>query len=231
MRNEIRKKVSEGTWSEESEGGDLGIEGEEDEKDDLLPVIVGEKRGREVSREEVEGEEKSVGMVKKRKVVAEQKQMEDVDMREEKENEGEKEVTTRVKDEGGEPKPLNRKQKKALKKALEAQGEGVTPEVSTTTTTTATAEGDQPGEEEGAEEEAEEEGEGKKLNRKQKKALKRAQEAGQIEATTPVAVEKKKKEALVKSKVADKGGKKVEESKKKPETKAEKLAMEDDFFA
>ncbi|GAA5837279.1 hypothetical protein JCM5353_000808 [Sporobolomyces roseus] len=232
LRNEIRKKVSEGTWSEESEGGDLGIEGEEDEKDDLLPVIVGEKRGREVAREEVEGEEKSVGMAKKRKVVDEEKQMEDVDMREEKENEGEKEVATGVEEEGGEPKPLNRKQKKALKKALEAQGEGVTPQVSTTmTTTTTTAEGDQPGEEEGAEEEAEGEGEGKKLNRKQKKALKRAQEAGQNEATTPLAVEKKKKEPLVKSKVADKGGKKVEESKKKPETKAEKLAMEDDFFA
>jgi len=215
LRNEIRRKVGEGSWAEESEGGDLGIEGEEDHEE-LQPIAVkGEKRGRESSRVEVEdvGGEKSVGSKKKRRV--EEKNEEEEVVQEE-----EKEV------EGGESKPLNRKQKKALKKALEA-------EAASAPTPTPTMEEKENEGDDGAHEDGEGEGEGKKLNRKQKKALKRAQEAGQVEASpvkASVSVPTvEKKEQVVNGKGVK--GKKAVEKKKEPETKAEKLAMEDDFFA
>ncbi|GAA5896576.1 Efg1p [Sporobolomyces salmoneus] len=182
LRTEILRKVESGEWAEESEGGDLGIEGEEDEA--LESVRVEEKRGRDDERGQ-EVEEDSSNSAKKRKVDST----------------------------AGEPTSTS----------LTAE---VTTEEGKDTETVAEVEGDR-------------DGEPKKLNRKQKKAFRRAQEAAGIvppstEAPTPqkttTEAKKETKEVMTK-----KGGKEVGKNSKEAtnggNSKAEKLAAEDDFFA
>lgn len=178
------KKVESGEWNEESERGDLGIEGEEDATNDVEgSAVVGEKRSREVDDEGEkvavveadEEEEDSSTPAKKRKVEEEANQD---TLGEEKEEAKEEETTV---GEDGEPKKLNRKQKKALRRAQEAAGEIPTP---------STAES----------------------------------------ASSP----KKTEKVTVPTAGKGTGVKKVQNEKKKdvaPASKAEKLALEDDFFA
>ncbi|GAA5922243.1 Efg1p [Sporobolomyces koalae] len=187
LRTIVLEKVDSGVWDEVAEGGDLAIEGEEDATED---IGVGEKRAR-VDQEELEQEEQQ-----------------------------ERGKATVVEQEDDTP---------AKKRKLD---ESAIPETTTEATeeTPATV----------AEADGEAAGEPKKLNRKQKKALRRAQEAaGEVppadKATVaPVQTSNQKGAAVKPQQTVKKGGKKaveVPQGKKTESSKAEKLAMEDDFFA
>ncbi|GAA6007218.1 hypothetical protein JCM11491_003048 [Sporobolomyces phaffii] len=127
LRTEILKKVDGGEWNEESERGDLGIEGEEDvEIGATTASKAGEKRSRtddgedEAPRDEAkqdEGEDKTTP-AKKRKVAEEPTETTVVAA-----TAGDAAGEAEAAEEGGEPKKLNRKQKKALRRAQEAAGE------------------------------------------------------------------------------------------------------------
>ncbi|GAA5986417.1 hypothetical protein JCM5350_002914 [Sporobolomyces pararoseus] len=178
LRKEIFEKVESGEWNPESEGGDLGIEGEEDVG--TSTTTLGDKRTRdEEEEEEAEEAEEAQGEVEQEDdtTPAKKRKVETAAVTEETEETVQEEVTKEGEGEGGEPKKLNRKQKKALRRAQEAAGiTPVTPSATITTSTTANT-----------------------------------------------------KKAAAPSKGSEKGVDKKKETSSS--SKAEKLAMEDDFFA
>ncbi|GAA6064434.1 hypothetical protein JCM10212_006096 [Sporobolomyces blumeae] len=229
LRTGVRTKVESGEWPVEAERGDLGIEGEEDVAADGS-AVAGEKRSRVDEDEGADETGDGDGQPEKAEIQANDDAQED-ETTPAKKRKVEEPETAAV---AGDAKPLNRKQKKALRRAQEAAQEATAGElVALTTTTVSAAEKDNEEKEEDGRDAAEAgpDGEPKKLNRKQKKALKRAQEAAAEGGPVPRATSTTTMAKGQNGAAADKAKAKGKANAVGELNKAEKLAQEDDFFA